>query len=213
MDVVTLEGFLTAIVIGPVTLSPATWMSSIWGGGNPEHAPQFRSLEDFNYLVGLIMRLYNGVVFTFEADPAAFSPTFYQHTAEGKTHTIVDEWCDGFLQGVRLAQEAWQPMLNSDPDMLKPFELFATPEGWAELDAAADEEAMHREWSSKIAPTVRAIHAYWLPYRRALSSELSSDSNDRAGFVPAAKVGRNDPCPCGSGKKYKKCCGAPQTLH
>jgi hypothetical protein len=25
---------------------------------------------------------------------------------------------------------------------------------------------------------------------------------------PAAKVGRNDPCPCGSGKKYKKCCGA-----
>jgi SEC-C motif len=26
--------------------------------------------------------------------------------------------------------------------------------------------------------------------------------------APAAKVGRNDPCPCGSGKKYKKCCGA-----
>ena len=23
------------------------------------------------------------------------------------------------------------------------------------------------------------------------------------------KVGRNDPCPCGSGKKYKKCCGRP----
>jgi uncharacterized protein YecA (UPF0149 family) len=22
------------------------------------------------------------------------------------------------------------------------------------------------------------------------------------------KIGRNDPCPCGSGKKYKKCCGA-----
>ena len=24
------------------------------------------------------------------------------------------------------------------------------------------------------------------------------------------KLGRNDPCPCGSGKKYKHCCGAPQ---
>jgi uncharacterized protein len=24
---------------------------------------------------------------------------------------------------------------------------------------------------------------------------------------PFGKVGRNDPCPCGSGKKYKKCCG------
>ncbi|MFN3282542.1 MAG: SEC-C metal-binding domain-containing protein [Tabrizicola sp.] len=27
-----------------------------------------------------------------------------------------------------------------------------------------------------------------------------------------AKVGRNDPCPCGSGKKFKKCCGA-ETIH
>ena len=26
-------------------------------------------------------------------------------------------------------------------------------------------------------------------------------------FVADKKVGRNDPCPCGSGKKYKKCCG------
>jgi len=25
------------------------------------------------------------------------------------------------------------------------------------------------------------------------------------------KVGRNDPCPCGSGKKYKKCCGRAAT--
>lgn len=25
--------------------------------------------------------------------------------------------------------------------------------------------------------------------------------------LPARKVGRNEPCPCGSGKKYKKCCG------
>jgi uncharacterized protein YecA (UPF0149 family) len=25
-----------------------------------------------------------------------------------------------------------------------------------------------------------------------------------------ALVGRNDPCPCGSGLKYKKCCGKPQ---
>ena len=24
------------------------------------------------------------------------------------------------------------------------------------------------------------------------------------------KVGPNDPCPCGSGKKYKKCCGSPE---
>lgn len=26
--------------------------------------------------------------------------------------------------------------------------------------------------------------------------------------IQSDKIGRNDPCPCGSGKKYKKCCGA-----
>ncbi|MBW2689835.1 MAG: SEC-C domain-containing protein, partial [Deltaproteobacteria bacterium] len=26
--------------------------------------------------------------------------------------------------------------------------------------------------------------------------------------VSVTKIGRNDPCPCGSGKKYKKCCGS-----
>ena len=31
---------------------------------------------------------------------------------------------------------------------------------------------------------------------------VEKDKND-----PFANVGRNDPCPCGSGKKYKKCCG------
>ncbi|HEY8461009.1 MAG TPA: SEC-C metal-binding domain-containing protein [Blastocatellia bacterium] len=27
-------------------------------------------------------------------------------------------------------------------------------------------------------------------------------------YAAPKKIGRNDPCPCGSGKKYKKCCGA-----
>jgi preprotein translocase subunit SecA len=48
---------------------------------------------------------------------------------------------------------------------------------------------------------------------RTLEPEEEPEYN-RAGetwqkpFVSAVNVGRNDPCPCGSGKKYKKCCGA-----
>ncbi len=34
------------------------------------------------------------------------------------------------------------------------------------------------------------------------------EMNPKAATVKSNKVGRNDPCPCGSGKKYKKCCGA-----
>jgi len=35
---------------------------------------------------------------------------------------------------------------------------------------------------------------------------LANDPN-RPGIIQRRKVGRNDPCPCGSGRKYKKCCG------
>ena len=34
------------------------------------------------------------------------------------------------------------------------------------------------------------------------------EAEDEATPAPTGKIGRNDPCPCGSGKKYKKCCGA-----
>lgn len=37
--------------------------------------------------------------------------------------------------------------------------------------------------------------------------ELMKASKNRNTVVKGEKIGRNDPCPCGSGKKYKKCCG------
>jgi len=51
-----------------------------------------------------------------------------------------------------------------------------------------------------IAPNVRALHAYWLTRRARGVQDLAR--RDRAPL----RVGRNEPCPCGSGKKYKKCC-------
>jgi preprotein translocase subunit SecA len=45
--------------------------------------------------------------------------------------------------------------------------------------------------------------------QRLLSVQTNRDGDDAARpRRVGAKVGRNDPCPCGSGKKYKRCCGA-----
>ena len=43
--------------------------------------------------------------------------------------------------------------------------------------------------------------------RKAFLEELDAVAAEIAAQKKSAKVGRNDPCPCGSGKKYKKCCG------
>ncbi len=51
-----------------------------------------------------------------------------------------------------------------------------------------------------------------MPQRERVAKEMyenaPSDTPVRKPVVNTQKVGRNDPCPCGSGKKYKKCCGA-----
>jgi preprotein translocase subunit SecA len=48
--------------------------------------------------------------------------------------------------------------------------------------------------------------------RRELEQARMAGAGDRQPVQQVvrsgAKIGRNDPCPCGSGKKYKKCCGA-----
>ncbi|MEZ0536209.1 preprotein translocase subunit SecA [Caldicellulosiruptoraceae bacterium PP1] len=63
--------------------------------------------------------------------------------------------------------------------------------------------------------TLRIIinaHIENLPQRERVVSETyenaPTDGVSRKPIVKNQKVGRNDPCPCGSGKKYKKCCGA-----
>ena len=44
------------------------------------------------------------------------------------------------------------------------------------------------------------------------TSSGGDDSVKKEPVRKAKKVGPNDPCPCGSGKKYKKCCGSPEKL-
>ncbi|SPF43691.1 conserved hypothetical protein [Candidatus Sulfopaludibacter sp. SbA4] len=50
--------------------------------------------------------------------------------------------------------------------------------------------------------------SFCCPSRKEIDFAAEIKSNQK--IVPAisSKVGRNDPCPCGSGKKYKKCHGA-----
>ena len=49
-----------------------------------------------------------------------------------------------------------------------------------------------------------------VPKRKKRDLHLSHGDGEKAPTVKreGKKIGRNDPCPCGSGKKYKKCCGA-----
>ena len=56
-----------------------------------------------------------------------------------------------------------------------------------------------QEQATKARFAARTLHAYFLAQR----SEPPTRSQP---MVAPIKIGRNEPCPCGSGKKYKQCC-------
>ena len=80
-------------------------------------------------------------------------------------------------------------------------------EGFDMFDAMI---AAIREDTARMILTVR-LKTPEAPKREAVAKETGTTASDASApkqpVKKGSKVGRNDPCPCGSGKKYKKCCG------
>ena len=126
-------------------------------------------------------------------------------------------WSRGFLLGHQWLEELWEEYVPeelaeeldatlmalgffSSRHMAESFHAEATT-GEQSFEAMAD--AMHR-----IVPRAVAQYAH---LGRSIATVLAEDDPDEAEATHDVKVGRNAPCPCGSGKKYKKCCGP--TVH
>ena len=192
-DISTLDGFFTAIVSGPVTIQPSKWLPSLWG----DFEPVWESKAAFSRIFSLLIRHMNLIAMNLMEFPDEFEPLFLERTVNDRVYTIVDEWCDGYRRGMALASDRWDNGDESVATMLVPILAFTEASNWQGHDYPEDEL---EELQQAIAPSVRAIHAYWLIRRE---SDLPLDTPFRRG---TPRVERNDPCPCGSGKKYKKCC-------
>ncbi len=193
LDISELDGFFTAIVSGPVMVPPSEWLPVIWGVFEPE----WESEKDFKTILSLMMRHMNGIATTLMEHPGDFQPIFMEREVEAKTYTIVDEWCEGYCRGVALAVDSWNAGGMEMTILLTPIRAFSSETGWRGHDLNDGEV---ENIQSAITPNVRDIHAFWLARRE---KETPSSQPVRRS---EPRVGRNDPCPCGSGKKYKKCC-------
>jgi uncharacterized protein len=106
----------------------------------------------------------------------------------------IAEFCSGYLRGARM-HAAW---LNDQPAVVLLF-VIAAIAGEVDKDDLRDtnnepladpEEWLHSH-RERLADYLAELYEYWASKRK---------------LAAARKVGRNDPCPCGSGKKHKKCC-------
>ena len=215
MDVSTLEGFLTAIAIGPRMVPPSEWLPWVWDLEEGKAEADFENEAQASQTMSLILRLYNSVNTTFNTDPASFEPIFWRAIQWGAA-----EWSEGFITGFMFNEDAWSLLSIGQPTWFTPFFRLGTDEGIDLTKSGGDAE----RWMNEIEPSLVRIHAYWKEKRVNQPAALLSDDYHHRGRQKefpqvvrgGPKIGRNEPCPCGSGKKFKKCCGAngaPPTVH
>ena len=190
-----LDGFLAGIAIGPELVVPSEWLPVVWDGDEPVYADG----AEANAILEAILGRYNDIV-RGVAD-GSYRAIFFEDT-DGTM--LAELWAEGFVTAIGLRLDAWAPLLKSKRHVLLAYPILGLCDDESGQPALGfDLKVQHQlshEAPQLIPPCVQAIAEFWRSRRDTLSRR------DRV-RIAAPRPGRNDPCPCGSGKKYKRCCG------
>lgn len=191
MTLSELDGYLTGIVIGPELIMPSEWIPLIWGSAPPD----FASEKQAETIMSLIMGRYNQIIEDLTYNPDTHVPIL---AVDMDGSLLAEIWAEGFLDALGLRREAWQPILDTETGTaLSLIMALAFPDMLEELADGEDPSDLANAISEDLSVSVVAIDQFWKSRRGVPSATIQS----------GPKIGRNAPCPCGSGKKYKKCCG------
>lgn len=196
-----LHGFLAAVASAPVTVPTERWITAALGTplDDAAHAELRTLLQRFYAEVALQLVEGHGV-----------DPLLYPLDPDADDDGPLDyaTWCEGYLAGTEIADPPWSEVAEGDELAVRLTPFFALAlEG---VERQADEPHPLDELSpEELAAFVQASRER-LPDAVQDVYDYLAEHRPKAEPVrrEAPKVGRNDPCPCGSGRKFKRCCGA-----
>lgn len=202
MSPMELDGYLTGIVVSPDLLLPSDWLDGIWG----QNEPTFDGLDQTKTVIAAVMDHYNAIIAALDVgfkqieakQPVDYRPLFLAASDKPK-HEVVRTWVRGFGKAMALAPESWSSLAEDKrlQPLLTPFIGFLDVKD-PNFEPADNIDELLDEAATAI-PRATIILRKIAQFRAERTARRHS------------KVGRNDPCPCGSGLKYKRCCGADQT--
>lgn len=99
----------------------------------------------------------------------------------------------GFLDGINDSLKEENPIETMDED---------TP-----VSLVFDKEKLYKNMVAAKADWLYELPQWKEIYTEEELKKLYKEQKESTTIRKGKKIGRNDPCPCGSGKKYKKCCG------
>ena len=184
------DGYLSALAVGPESVPPSSYLPEILGAG-----AEFDTPEHGAYVAGLLVRHFASIERDL-AEDGIIEPFIDFDVGEQEGSL----WAQGYLTCIQHHDDAWRPLLSkrSLVDRLVAPLLALIPGG-----DEPEEEVLTPEQRSELIDALPSVmRASWSFWHNA-PHPLLEVQRERG-----MKVGRNEPCPCGSGKKYKRCCGA-----
>jgi uncharacterized protein len=203
MSLEMVDGFFAALICSPDLVPPSEYLPEIWGGELPGEA--FSDREELQKFLDLMMRHWNAVVHALHEEDQ-----FWPLLAEEENGVVhANDWAHGFLRGMELRRGNWSELLDDEKHagLLVPI-LALAHEHHPDAEMRPYKEPMSTERREQliagVAASVPAIYRYFASRRRVAMRTVTESRTHRR---PEPKVGRNEPCPCGSGQKFKRCCG------
>jgi uncharacterized protein len=189
-----------ALIAAPETVMPSEYNREVFGGEMSE-VVEFSGLDEAQEIMNLMMRHWNKIASTLcKGEPHV--PMIFEDE-KGELHG--NDWARGFMRGMHMRHDEWAELVNDEKygDSLIPMMILYHEH---DEDPKMRPEPITPDKREKVIAMMAAglLGAYKY-FREEREGDLSVDAPEPRHGTP--KVGRNDPCPCGSGKKYKKCCG------
>jgi len=205
-----LQGFLFAVASAPELIAPSEWMPMVFG----EDEAAFARHEEAETILAALMQVYNDVnggVYEGRAALPADCEFRADVLANFEDDAPVGHWSRGFLRGYQWLEKTWEQYVIEELDeefaaLLVTLTFFAS----RTLAAGYCRELGDRTVSD-LAPAMREAFPEALRQFARLGRGIQQVLWEaECGPVRRSRerIGRNEPCPCGSGRKYKRCCGA-----
>jgi len=207
-NIEALDGFFAALACCPDLIMPSEYMSILQSGETEDGDLIFDDLAEAQEFSELVGRHWNHV--NRQLDSAdVYLPHLYEDE-EGNVQG--NHWAQGFLAGTNLRYEIWREIVEDEDDGGAMVPIWALAhEHHEDPEMRPYNEPLNSDRREKLligaAAGVMRMHRYFLKRRAAYTPPSGTFSRS------SAKTGRNDPCLCGSGKKFKQCCGQRSMLH
>lgn len=122
------------------------------------------------------------------------------------TKRLTNLWSYNFIHKWEKADSISQSEFEAEHNIFKKSYLFKTV-GWGQNALKKYRGEINEEINQMIVlkPFILESDVYEKKYKKIIKEQ--SEIPDNIPYISPPKIGRNEPCPCGSGKKYKKCCG------